>query len=483
MPPREAALVWEETFMTNAGAARVGELIEEQKFGRFQAGLIFWICAFMFIEGYDMQVVGYAAPAIIEAWHAGKAEFGVVFGAGLGGFMFGATLLGNLGDKAGRKRMIIAGALLFGLFTLACAFASGLNALLAFRVIAGVGLGGLIPNAIALMTEYAPERVRATRVGMMFVGYTAGSALGGFIAAQLIPAYGWPSVFIVGGAVPILLAAAAMFVLPESVRFLMLKRGGTGHALALLRRLRPELSLQPGTELVIEETQESGLPVKQLFAGGRALMTALLWLGFSANMVTLHFLTNWLPTIVKESGVPLAHAVVATALLQAGGGAGSLLTGFLLDRTGTRALVVAFLIAVPCVISLGRIGTDETLLMLLAAVSGLCIIGAQAGINALAGTLYPTYMRSTATGWAFGVGRIGSILGPVAGGQLLASGFAHSTLFAAAAAPILVSAVAFFFLGRLPALRNRRPGAHAQPEGPLTAGISALRGGLTRTGL
>src|SRR6516165_5408302 len=141
--------------MANAGTARVGELIEEQKFGRFQAWLIFWICALMVIEGYDMQVAGYAAPAIIDAWHSGKAEFGVVFGAGLGGFMLGATLLGNLGDKVGRKRMIVAGAFLFGVFTLACAFASGLNVLLAFRAIAGVGLGGLIPNAIALMTEYA----------------------------------------------------------------------------------------------------------------------------------------------------------------------------------------------------------------------------------------------------------------------------------------------------------------------------------------
>jgi MFS transporter, AAHS family, 4-hydroxybenzoate transporter len=467
--------------MANAGTTRIGALIEEQRFGWFQAGLIFWLCAFMFIEGYDMQVVGYAAPAIIAAWHSGKAEFGMVFGAGLGGFMLGATLLGNLGDKLGRKRMIIAGALLFGLFTLACAFADGLNALLVFRVIAGVGLGGLIPNAIALMTEYAPVRRRATRVGMMFVGYTAGSALGGLMAAQLIPAYGWPSVFIVGGAVPVILAAAALYVLPESVRFLMLKRSHTGLVLKLLRRLRPELNLQSGTAFVIEESKESGLPVTQLFAEGRAAMTVLLWLGFSANMVTLHFLTSWLPAIATESGVPFSRAVIATALLQAGGGVGSMLAGFLLDRIGTRVLVGAFLIAAPCIASFGRIGTGETPLMLLAAVSGLCIIGAQAGINALAGTLYPTSMRSTGTGWAFGVGRIGSILGPVAGGQLLASGLAHSTLFAAAAAPVLVSASALFFLGRLAAVRDRAPGSAVQPDGQLTAEASAPLSGVTGT--
>jgi AAHS family 4-hydroxybenzoate transporter-like MFS transporter len=278
-----------------------------------------------------------------------------------------------------------------------------------------------------------------------------------------------------------MLAAAAMLVLPESVRFLMLKRGRSDLVLALLRRLRPELNLPPGTPLVIEESKERGRPVTQLFTAGRAAMTMLLWLGFSANMVTLHFLTNWLPTIATESGVPLAHAVIATALLQAGGGAGSLVVGFLLDRTGTRALVVAFVIAAPCIVSLGRIGADETLLMLLAAASGLCIIGAQAGINALAGTLYPTSMRSTGTGWAFGVGRIGSILGPVAGGHLLASGLPHSTLFAAAAAPILISASALFFLGRLPIVRDRKLGVAIQPDSPLTAEASTMPGGLART--
>jgi AAHS family 4-hydroxybenzoate transporter-like MFS transporter len=210
-------------------------------------------------------------------------------------------------------------------------------------------------------------------------------------------------------------------------------------------------------------------------------MTALLWLGFSANMVTLHFLTNWLPTIVKESGVPIERAVIVTALLQAGGGAGSLTVGFLLDRFGTRALVAAFLIAAPCVISLGRVGTDETLLMLLALASGLCVIGTQAGINALTGTLYPTYMRSTGTGWAFGVGRIGSILGPVAGGQLLALGLPHSILFAAAAAPILISASALFFLGQLPIVRNRTAGTDAQPASPLTPKAAAVPLGVAET--
>ena len=246
--------------MTKAASIDVGALIESQRFGRFQTGLMFWICIFMLIEGYDMQVVGYAAPAIIKAWHSDKAAFGVVFGAGLGGFMLGATILGNLGDRFGRKRMIVAGSLLFGLFTLASAWADGLTSLLVLRAIAGVGLGGSIPNAIALVTEYAPPRERATRVGIMFIGYTIGSALGGVIAAQLIPAWGWPSVFVVGGVLPIAIGLVLLFVLPESVRFLMVKRGRTDLVLGLLRRIRPDLAVPDNASLAIEEETKEGLP-------------------------------------------------------------------------------------------------------------------------------------------------------------------------------------------------------------------------------
>lgn len=465
--------------MIDSASTHIERLIENQEFGRFQANLMFWICAFMLADGYDMQVLGYAAPAIIKAWHSDKAVFGGVFGAGLGGFMLGATLLGNLGDRLGRKRMILAGSLLFGVFTLACAFAPGLTALLLLRAIAGLGLGGLIPNAIALMTEYSPIRIRATRVGIMFVGYTIGSAIGGLIAARLIPAYGWPSVFVIGGVLPLMLAAASLFTLPESARFLLLRRGRKDLVIQLLHKLRPELDLQAGTAVTVHETQELGLPVEQLFAHGRALMTVLLWLAFAANMVSLHFLTSWLPTVITESGVPLSHAVIATAMLQAGGAAGSVAVGMLLDRVGMLAIVGAFLVAVPCVASLGRAGTSETPLMLLVAIAGMCIIGGQVGINALAGTLYPTSIRATGTGWAFGVGRVGSILGPVAGGKLIAMGLSLGALFATAAAPILVSASAVFFLGRLSIVRNRE--CAAKSMGPSPDATSASPSSLARS--
>lgn len=447
--------------MAGAATMDVAGLIEGQKFGRFQAGLMIWICAFMFIEGYDMQVLGYAAPAIIKAWHVDKSAFGWIFGASLGGFMLGATLLGNLGDAFGRKIMVVVGCLVFGVLTLASAFAYDANSLMVLRALAGLGLGGSIPNAIALMAEYAPSRTRATRVGVMYIGYTLGSALGGFIAAQLIPAFGWGSVFILGGIAPIILAVTLLVVLPESVRFLMLRRGQTDAVLTLLRRARPDLDLREGTQFTLQETKQTALPVQQLFMDGRVVMTLLLWLGYASNMVSLHFLTSWLPTVIAESGVPLSHAVIATALLQTGGAVGSLIVGALIDRVGIGGIVAALLVVVPCVAGLGHVGTQEVPLMTLVTLAGFGIIGGQAGINALSGTLYPTFMRSTGTGWAFGMGRFGSIMGPVIGGYLIGLGLPLGTLFAAASAPIFVSAGALFCLGRLSIVRNRNEGGEA----------------------
>jgi AAHS family 4-hydroxybenzoate transporter-like MFS transporter len=370
----------------------VSALIEEQRPGRFGATLLFSICAFMFVEGYDMQVVGYAAPAIIKAWHSSKAEFGAAFGWGLAGFMGGALVLGSVGDRFGRKRMIVAGCFVFGVFTLACAFAGNLFAFSALRLFAGIGLGGAIPNAIALMTEYSPAPVRATRVGIMFIGYTAGSALGGGIAAWLIPAYGWPSMFILGGIAPIAIALAAMAALPESPRLLILTDQGRIALAAILAKLEPGLRIAPGARFTVREETEQGSPVVDLFTGGRAFMTALLWIAFAANLMALHFLTSWLPTVITESGVPLAHAVIATGLLQGGGAIGSLLVGWLLDRVGAMALVAAFALAAPCVAALGWVHASEALLMVLVALAGIGMIGGQAGINALSGTLYPPHI-------------------------------------------------------------------------------------------
>jgi AAHS family 4-hydroxybenzoate transporter-like MFS transporter len=447
----------------------ISAVIENQKFGTFQALLMFWTCAIMFIDGYDMQVVGYAAPAIIKAWHADKASFGAVFGVGLFGYMLGATLIGNLGDRFGRRWTIIGGVFVFGVFTLAAALSTSITELLVLRFLAGLGLGGSLPNAIAFNTEYAPTRTRATRVAIMFVGYTAGGALGGIIAALVLPSFGWPGLFYIGGIVPIVLAACLVFVLPESVRFLAIKEGDSKQIVAILTRMQPGLFLPADVRLVLKEETKAGFPVKHLFSQGRAWMTSMLWTAFASSLVAIHFLTSWLPTLLESSGVALTHAVVATSLLQVGAALGGVVVCSIIDRRGPVIIALSFAIAVPLLAAIGSVGTSEILLMSLVFGVGFFAAGGQHGLNALSGTLYPTYIRSTGSGWAFGVGRVGSIIGPVIGGFLISFHMPIATLFLFAAAPVVCACAASFFLARA-----AKPSVSDQEHVKAAAEVAAL---------
>jgi AAHS family 4-hydroxybenzoate transporter-like MFS transporter len=435
--------------MPEANIVHVGDVIETQQSSWFQRNLIFWIAITMVIEGNDNQVVGFAAPLMTQALHIDKASFGPVFGVGLFGYMLGALALSTIGDRIGRRRLVIVGAVVFGIFTIATAYCQTLSTLLPIRFCAGIGLGAAIPNAIALMAEYAPKRTRATRIALMFVAYTLGSAFGGFFAAWLMPRYGWTSVFQFGGWSGLVLAAALYFMLPESVRFLAVTHARLGELANTLMRLDPRLRIGPQTKIVADETKEPGVPVKHLFLEHRAAKTALLWLAFIANQMTLIFMTSWLPTVIHENGISLQNAVNTVSLLQLGGAVGSIAFGRVLDRLGVYALAAGFLIAIPFVIGLGSAGVSVALLMAIATMTGFFIAGGQAGINALSGTIYPTYMRSTGSGWAFGIGRTGSILGPVIGGVLLGLSLPTHSLFLFAAIPVLCAAAALFFLGRV----------------------------------
>ena len=430
----------------------VGKLIENSRLGWFHVAVLLNTCMVMFIEGYDMQVTSYAAPAIIKAWHLTNAYFGPVFGFGLFGYLLGGTTLGHLGDRFGRKNVIIGGSLLFGIFTFAAAYATSLTGLLVLRFLAGVGIGASIPAAIALTVEYAPANLKARIISLLFLGYTLGGTLGGFVAARLIPAFGWPAVFKIGGIAPILLAILVAFTLPESVRFLALRKDRPDQVRSILRRLTHDLTLDESSDFVVTEERHHGLPVKHLFTNGRATITVLLWIAFASSLLGHFFLTSWLPTILAGAAVPLTYAIVSGALLQGGGGIGGLLICWLSDKKSMLFIAIAFCLASPLIILIPRVRGSS--LLVLAFLVGFFLVGGQIGLNSIAGTIYPTDIRATGAGWALGIGRIGSILGPVLGGVLISAHLPLRLLFIYTALVVLVCAVMISVLWKITQTRR-----------------------------
>jgi AAHS family 4-hydroxybenzoate transporter-like MFS transporter len=287
---------------------------------------------------------------------------------------------------------------------------------------------------------------------VMFVGFSLGSALGGAFAAWLIPAHGWTAVFWLGGILPLALVPVLVVALPESIRLLAL-RGTEAHRVRrLLRRINPALDFDVAARFGVREERPAGFPVRLLFRAGRAPATLLLWVMFFMNLLDLYFMANWLPTVIHDAGIAVEQAVIATALLQVGGVVGTLVLAWLIDRLRPyRVLAAAYFAAGLLIAAIGSAGSAVGLIMATVFGAGFCVVGAQIGANALAAMYYPTPIRSTGVGWALGVGRVGSIIGPVVGGLLLAQHWPTPSLFLAGAVPAFVAALAALAIGYAPA--------------------------------
>ncbi|GAC1505932.1 MAG: hypothetical protein NVS2B1_15600 [Bradyrhizobium sp.] len=290
------------------GAIDVADFIDQQPVGAFQIKLLATCASVLFLDGFDTQAIGYVAPALAKEWGLTKGALGPVFSAGLFGLMIGALVFGPLADRIGRKKIIILSTLAFGIGSLATAFVQDVNALLAIRFLTGLGLGGAMPNAVAMTSEFNPRRRRATMVMIMFCGFSVGAALGGLLAAALIPQFGWRSVFVVGGVAPLLLVPILSLRLPESVRFLALTGRAHQRVAELLATINPNAAFAPGTQFVIHEPELRGIPVQHLLRDGRAPVTLLLWVVFFMSLLDLYFLSNWLPTVLNDLGASVSSA-------------------------------------------------------------------------------------------------------------------------------------------------------------------------------
>ena len=435
-------------------------LVDGQRFGRFGLELLLLSFLAMFADGYDLTAMGFAAPQLARAWHLSAASFAPVLTASLVGILFGAPLFGWLGDRRGRRGTILASLLLIAVATLAIAATSGPRQLLALRFVSGLGIGGLMPNMIALNAELAPQRRRATLVVLMFTGITLGGAAPGPVAAWLLPRYGWPVLFWIGGAVPLLVAALLYLRLPESVKYLVRRPARAAELRALLARMRPDLTLPAAARFTLAEpvgTDAAAGGAALLFRGALALFTPLLWLCFATALMTNFFLNSWLPLIFERVGMAPATAALASTLYHLGAAVGGVLVSLLLDRFGFIAIAGLFACGVLAVALIGWPGLSHAAITACAALAGLTVLGAQSGNNAAAGLLYAPQVKSRGVGAALAVGRLGSVLGPLLGGWLLALHLPLQRLFLLAALPMAVGTVAAALLARV---YWRRTGRH-----------------------
>ena len=435
--------------MADQPVVQVSRLLDERGLSSFQIMLIVWSFFIVLIDGYDIASIAFAAPSLAKEWALKPGALGPVFSASLIGILFGSALFGFVGDRYGRKAALVWANLLFGVFTLGAAYATNLDQMFWLRLLAGLGIGGVIPNVVAINAESAPRRLRAT-LAIIAVGCVPlGGAIPGFVTAALVPTHGWQILFLIGGIVPIIIAIAAQIGLPESIKYMALHESQRGRLVKAIKAIRPDYVVPPNAKFVIEdEKQYAGFSPGHLFRDGLGLITPLLWLLFALNLMGYFFLISWTPTLMTAAKLPPATAALAGASLQIGGTVGALVLCWWLQKHRFLAVAILFVIAVPAVGAIGFAGlTSQTAVLVTIFIAGFLVLGIQSGINVLGAMVYPTSLRANGSGWELGIGRIGSIVGPLAGGLLI--GLPVDRLYMWSALPFAAGAVICFIIHRL----------------------------------
>jgi AAHS family benzoate transporter-like MFS transporter len=418
----------------------VHSLIDNARFSRFH-WLVMGLCALLLIfDGYDLFIYGVVLPVIMKEWGLSPLQAGALGSYALFGMMFGALAFGSLADRIGRKKGIAICFALFSIATVINGFASSPTEFGICRLIAGLGCGGLMPNAVALMNEYAPKKMRSTLVALMFSGYSLGGMLSAGVGIYMLPRFGWSSMFFVA-TIPLLLLPLILYLLPESIGFLI-RQGRTEQARLLLKRLSPETVLDADDVLQISDGKGRGASVLELFRHGLGLRTLAIWVAFFCCLLMVYALSSWLPKLMAGAGYSLGSSLSFLLALNFGGMAGAIIGGWLGDRLNLIKVMVGFFIASAVSISLLGINSPMPVLYLLIFVAGATTIGTQILLYAGAAQLYGLSIRSTGLGWASGIGRNGAIVGPLLGGALMGIELPLQLNFLAFAVPGAVAALA-----------------------------------------
>ena len=427
--------------MAGEAEVQVSHFLDEHGIGAFQIKLIFWSILIALIDGYDIGAIAFAAPHLIREWHVAPKDLGLVLSASNIGVLFGSQIFGWIGDNYGRKTALIMTNLWFGVLTFAAAYATDLTQLSWLRFFAGLGIGGVIPNVVAINAESAPRNLRATLAIIAVGTVPLGGALAGFASAGLVPTHGWQILFQIGGIVPIVIALAAIVGLPESIKYMTLHESQRPKMEALLHAIRPDYRVPPNARIVIEDEKQfpSSNPT-YLFHDGLAVITPLTWLIFALNLMGYFFLISWTPTLMSAAHATPTVAALSGAALQVGGTVGALTLCWWLQRHRFVAIAIMFAIAVPIVGSIGFAGLNSPTTLLIATFfAGALVLGIQSGINVVGAMIYPTSLRANGSGWQLGIGRLGAILGPFLGALFV--GLPVEQLYIWSALPFAAGAV------------------------------------------
>ncbi|PIF89171.1 AAHS family 4-hydroxybenzoate transporter-like MFS transporter [Acidovorax sp. 62] len=429
----------------------VRAFINQRALSRNQWILVLLCFLIVAVDGMDVAIMGFVAPSIIQDWQISRLAFGLVMGAAPMGLAVGALLAGPSSDWWGRRKVLIGSVLVFGLCTLFTAWTRNTTEMAVLRFLTGLGLGAAMPNTTTLLSEYVPERRRAFLVAAMFTGFNLGSALVGFVAAALIPRFGWQSVLVLGGVLPLVLLPLLLVYLPESARFLVVRGTETAKVAGVLSRMCGA-SLQGVVKFVSGESEvKSRQPMAVLFLPEYRLRTLTLWVTYFMGLLVIYLTTSWLPTMMRDAGMSIDRAANVTAMFQLGGTVGALVVGWLMGRLNpNRVIAGAYVLGAVALVVMGLNGLNSLWVVAFVVAVGFFLSGAQTGLNGFAPSCYPTLARATGVSWMLGVGRLGSILGSSIGGVLMTMGWGFEGIFIALAVPAILAGGAI--------LLNRRAG-------------------------
>ena len=419
-------------------------VVDAAPVGRLIIAVVALCAGVSFLDGFDILAISYVAPVIGAAWKLPREAFGPIFAAHYIGAAAGSVFFGWYADRYGRRMGVIVPTAIFGVFALLTVYAYDFRSLFVLRMLIGIGLGGALSNAIAMVAEYSPQRARATLVSVMYAAFPLGGVIGGPISAALIAHYGWHAVFVLGGVLPLLLTVALLLWLNESIRFMVLSKVAPERIAGILRRMAPGFEPTPGDVYVLPQSRGvSNRPTREIFSREFVRATVLLCIAaFMAQLVIVYVVT-WMPLVLASIGMPVTSAILASVAFSVGGIFGAIGLARIIDKDKSyRGLVVTFLLSAVSIAGIGYLASNWYGLLAITFLTGLLTVGANIVLSAYSATVYPTAIRSTGVGWVIGWGRIGAIAGALFGTALVAAGLTIEIAYVIAAVPAIIGGAA-----------------------------------------